>query len=87
MPRNPHVQVLAVANNQVQAELVARDLDVPQRELDLTEWLGEERCVIRVVPIGGQWHVQSWPASALEWEAKDAADVPFVQTEDSVAFP
>lgn len=75
MPRHPDAQVLATANNQRQAELVAKQLDV-EVPADM-ELLGEEPSVIRVLPIGGQWHVQSWPRSALDWEAADIADVPW----------
>jgi hypothetical protein len=85
MPRHPDVQTLAVANNQRQAELVAKQLDVPVP--DDMQLLGEEPAVIRVIPVGGQWLVQSWPKSSLVWEAEDAADVPFELQGASVAFP
>lgn len=85
MPRNPHVQTLGVANNEPQAQLVARDLNV-RVPADM-ELLGEERSIIRVVPIGGQWHVQSWPVSALEWEQVDTDDVPFDLQGADVGFP
>lgn len=75
MPRHPDVQTLAVANNQRQAELVAKELDVEVP--DDMQLLGEEQHVIRVLPIGGEWHVQSWSKSALMWEAEDEADVPW----------
>lgn len=93
MPRNPHVQTLARCVSSHQAELIADQLTSGHNTFATNPedpqplMLGEERCVVRVVPIGGEWLVQSWPVSALEWDQADAADVPFAQSEVSVEFP
>lgn len=82
------VTVLGQCVAQAQAEFLARQLDVPQPELELTEWLGEERCVIRVRKVPGWWNVESWSKSAIDAAARDAADVPFdLQGEPDVSFP
>lgn len=85
MPRHPDVQTLARCTNEPQAQLVAAQLDV-EIPADM-ELLGEEPHVIRVRRVPGGVNVQSWPRSALDWDVKDAADVPFEIQEADVAFP
>lgn len=89
MPRHPEVKVLGICDNRYQAEFLAKQLDVTV-PADM-ELFGEEPHIIRVLPIGGQFHVQSWPKSSLDWEAKDAADVPWsdadLQGEPDASFP
>jgi hypothetical protein len=92
MPRPPDgVTTVAVCANRYQADALAKHYDCPgwaDGQLDL---LGEDTQVVRVLPIGGEWHVQLWNRQALLWDAQDAADVPWtaadLQTEANVSFP
>lgn len=83
MPRNPHVRTVAICASRRQAETIAAKFDVGQASL--VEGYGEDQAIVRVLPKGGQWHVESWDREALGWDRADLADNP-LQGAD-VAFP